>query len=115
MERLDTMKLLYLDKVELRNENRRLLGTIEQLKKENKEIKAKIAQGIQQIEAHMHNLPCDKEKALEIEIRKCQEELKSEREMRTNLEKNISNTIQNFARLYEEADIARKIVVSQLK
>jgi|JI6StandDraft_1071083.scaffolds.fasta_scaffold13447_4 hypothetical protein len=63
----------------------------------------------------MHNLPCDKEKALEIEIRKCQEELKSEREMRTNLEKNISNTIQNFARLYEEADIARKIVVSQLK
>ena len=29
MERLDTMKLLYLDKVELRNENRRLLGTIE--------------------------------------------------------------------------------------
>lgn len=35
--------------------------------------------------------------------------------MRSNLEKNISNTIQNFTRLYEEADIARKIVVGQLK
>ncbi len=35
--------------------------------------------------------------------------------MRTNLERNISNTIQNFARLYEEADLARKIVVNQLK
>ena len=54
-----------------------MIGIIEDLKKENKEIKAKIAQGIQQIEAHMHNLPCDREKALEIEIRKCREELKS--------------------------------------
>ena len=73
ISRFETMKLLYLDKVELRNENRRLLNTIEELKKENKEIKAKIAQGIQQIEAHMHNLPCDKEKQLTIEIQKCQE------------------------------------------
>lgn len=115
IDRYDTMKLLYLDKVEMRNENRRLLGVIEDLKRENKEIKAKISQGIQQIEAHMHNLPCDKEKAMAIEIRKCQEELKSEREMRINLEKSISNTIQNFTRLYEEADLARKIVVGQLK
>lgn len=35
--------------------------------------------------------------------------------MRINLEKSISNTIQNFTRLYEEADLARKIVVGQLK
>lgn len=35
--------------------------------------------------------------------------------MRSNLEKNISNTIQNFSRLYDEADVARKIVIIQLK
>jgi len=85
------------------------------LKKENKEIKVKVAQGIQQIEADMHNLPCDKEKELEIEIRKSREELKSEREMHSKLEKNIFSTSHNFAGLYKEADIARKIVVEQLK
>lgn len=33
IDRFDTMKLLYLDKVEMRNENRRLLGVIEDLKR----------------------------------------------------------------------------------
>ena len=38
-----------------------------------------------------------------------------EHQMRVNLEENVSKTIQNFARLYDEADTARKIIVSKLK
>jgi hypothetical protein len=33
-----------------------------QLKQENRELKIKIERGIQKIETHIHNLPCEKEK-----------------------------------------------------
>lgn len=35
--------------------------------------------------------------------------------MREDLENRVQNTIQDFSRLYEEADLARKIIVGKLR
>ena len=35
--------------------------------------------------------------------------------MREDLENKVQNTIQDFSRLYEEADLARKIIVGKLQ
>ena len=41
--------------------------------------------------------------------------MKTEKEMRQNLEKNIENLIMNFKRLYDEADAARLIITKKLE
>lgn len=63
----------------------------------------------------MHNLPCEREKTALIELEKIKKELDRERKMREDLENKVQNTIQDFSRLYEEADLARKIIIGKLR
>lgn len=85
------------------------------LKDENANLKIQIKRGIETISNHMHNLPCEKEKELNEQLSKAHAELKNEKEMRQQLEKNISDIVLNFKRLYDEADTARLIVTHKLK
>lgn len=114
IDRCVTIKELYNEKTNLRNKISILERNIIGLKEENQNLKIKINRGIETIENHMHNLPCEKEKELKQELNKCQVELKKEKEMREKLELNISEIVLNFKRLYEEADTARLIVTRKL-
>ena len=49
------------------------------MKSENKELKIKIERGIEKIESHIHNLPCEKEKELIEEVNKYKELLNREK------------------------------------
>lgn len=49
------------------------------------------------------------------EVNKYKLSLNREKQMRENLENNISSIVFNFKRFYIEADDARKIVTEQLK
>lgn len=92
-----------------------LQSKITELKSENRELKIKIARGIDKIESHIHNLPCEREKELIQEVNKYKQELDREKKMRLNLEGNIRTIVLNFKRFYEEADEARRIITTQLK
>ena len=63
----------------------------------------------------MHNLPCEKEKELLQELKIVRHNYSKEKEMREQLELNISDIVMNFKRLYDEADTARLIVTKKLK
>jgi len=67
-----------------------LENNILNLKEENTNLKIKINRGIETIQNHMHNLPCEQEKELKIELNKCMNDYKKEKEMREKLESNIS-------------------------
>ena len=64
---------------------------------------------------HMHGLPCDKERQLKEELNKCKVDLKKITEIKEKLESNVTEIVQYFKRLYDEADIARLVVVKKLK
>lgn len=99
----------------MRNKITSLERQIINLKEENRALVIKIKQGIEAVENHMHNLPCEKEKELKQALHRCQINLDKEMEMRKSLEKNVAETMMNFNRLFEEAEIARQIVIKKLK
>lgn len=115
VEKLETTNRLYKEQIDMRTENKSLMEKIQKLKQENMEIKGRVIEGLEKIEGHMHNLPCEREKSALIELEKVKKELERERKMREDLENRVQGTIQDFSRLYEEADLARKIIVGKLR
>ena len=70
------------------------------LKTENTELKIKIERGIEKIESHIHNLPCEREKELIEDVNKFKELLRVEKHMRETLEEKIQSINLNFKRVY---------------
>ena len=115
IKRCRTIKELYSEKINLKEKISILEKNNIRLKEENHNLKVKIDFGIQKISDHMHNLPCEKEKELKIELSNSETKLRKEQEMRKNLENNIAHIVLNFNSLYQEVETARLIIVHKLK
>lgn len=115
IDRCVTIKELYNEKINLRNKVSILERTIITLKGQNDDLAIKNYRAIDDQENHSNNLPCYKERELKDELAKTLHELKKEKSMREKLENNINDIVQNFKRLYEEADTARLVVAKKLK
>jgi hypothetical protein len=66
-------------------------------------------------ERSTQGLPSIKEQELKEELRLCKIDLKNAIVVKEKLENNVTDVINSFQRLYEEADIARQIVVAKLR
>ena len=115
IDRCVTIKELYNEKINLRNKVSILERTIIKLTEQNENLRIKNYREGEDQDNHANGLPCYRERELKDELAKCQLDLQKEKGMREKLENNINDIVQNFKRLYEEADTARLIVTRKLK
>lgn len=115
IDRCVTIKELYNEKINLRNKVSILEKSIIKLREENENLRIKNYREGDDQDNHANGLPCYRERELKDELARCQLDLQKEKGMREKLEDNINDIVQNFKRLYEEADTARLIVTRKLK